>query len=265
MVLESLFPAQKIENKPMEMLALSLIVAFVSVFMAFWIFPTAAGIIAPLLVTVAMTPVAFRILADEEEEDRLVAEHKLKETFFQRHGDVVWLFTLFFVGNFISIFVIALAMPESFVEQAFAQQLADIVAVSGMSGAALTGSTLLSPIIMNNLRVMIFAFALSFMFATGALFILSWNASILALFLATMLRQGLYSDFIIKTAGIIPHLPIEMLAYFLAGIGGGMLSSGFIREKVMSLEFRLVFKDSIMMLGLAVLAVVLGGFIEVYL
>jgi len=265
MVLESIFPAKKIESKPIDMLVLSLIIAFVSVFAAWWIYPAAAGIISPLLVTVAMTPVVYRILIHEEEVEAEEAEKKISETFWQRHGEVIVLFGLFFIGNFISIFAIALLFPQEFVENAFSQQLADIAAVSGMAGAALTGSMLLSPIITNNLRVMLFAFALSFMFATGALFILSWNASILALFLATFLRQGLYTEFAMKTAGILPHVPIEMLAYFLAGIAGGMLSAGVIREKIESPEFKLVLRDSLLLLGLSVLAVVVGGLVEVYL
>lgn len=265
MVLESLFPAKKIESKPVDMLLLSVIVAFVSVLAAWWIFPSAAGIIAPLLVTVAMTPVVYRILAHEEEVEAAEAEKKIDMGFWQRHGEVIWLFGLFFIGNFISIFVIAVLAPQSFVESAFAQQLADIAAVSAMSGAAVSGSALLSPIVANNLRVMLFAFALSFLFATGALFILSWNASILALFLATFLRQGLYTEFALKTAGILPHVPIEMLAYFLAGIAGGMLSAGVVREKIMSPEFRLVLRDSLALFGLGLLAVAVGGLVEVYL
>ncbi|MEM7820251.1 MAG: stage II sporulation protein M, partial [Candidatus Aenigmatarchaeota archaeon] len=236
MVLESIFPAKKIENKPVDMILLSTIVSFVSVFAASWIYPSGAGIISPMLVTIAMTPVVYRILMHEEEIEAAEAEKKIDMNFWQRHGEVVWLFALFFIGNFISIFFISLVFPQQFVEQAFAQQLADIAAVSAISGAAITGTSLLKPIIENNLRVMLFAFALSFLFATGALFILSWNASILALFLAGFLRQGLYSEFATTTAGIMPHVPIEMLAYFLAGIAGGMLSAGVIREKFMSPE-----------------------------
>lgn len=265
MVLESLFPAKKIENKPIDMILLSSVIAFVSVFVAWWIYPSAAGIIAPLLVTVAMTPVVYRILADEEEEDCLVAEKKIKENFWQRHNDVILLFGLFFIGNFISIFAIAIFAPQDFVEAAFAQQLADILAITAMSGAAISGAALVTPIVENNLRIMLFAFALSFLFATGALFILSWNASILALFLAGLLRQGLYAEFALRTAGILPHALIEMAAYFLAGIAGGMLSAGVIREKPMSPEFKLVVRDSLFMLGLSILCVAVGGLVEVYL
>ena len=59
-------------------------------------------------------------------------------------------------------------------------------------------------------------------------------------------------------------MSVEIAAYFLAGIAGGILSTGIIREKLFSQEFLLVFRDSLILLGLAVLAVILGGFIEVF-
>ena len=116
---------------------------------------------------------------------------------------------------------------------------------------------------MNNLRVMALSFALSFMLGSGAVVIMAWNASILGLYLASFLRQGLLEEFVVRTVGMIPHAPVEIGAYFLAGIAGGIISVGLVREKLFSKEFFLVFKDSLLLLGLAVLAVVLGAFIEV--
>ena len=122
---------------------------------------------------------------------------------------------------------------------------------------------ILSVIITNNLRVMALSFALSFLIGSGAIVILAWNASILGLYLASFLRQGLLEEFVAKTVGIIPHAPIEIGAYFLAGIAGGIISVGLIREKVFSKEFFLVFKDSLLLLAWAIVAVIIGALIEV--
>jgi uncharacterized membrane protein SpoIIM required for sporulation len=110
---------------------------------------------------------------------------------------------------------------------------------------------------------MAFAFLLSFLFGTGATFILSWNASILGIFLANYARQGLYHTLLITGSGILPHATVEIVAYFLAGIAGGILSVGMVREKFWSPEFKLMLKDSLLLLSIAVLAVVVGAFIEV--
>lgn len=264
MVLESLFSAKKIESKPIDMLVLSIIVSMVCVFLAYAIFPEYAGIIIPLLITIAMTPVIIRIFKEEEEIEREEAEGKIKESFLERHGETVYLFSLFFIGVFISLFIIAIILPENLVTGIFSIQLKEITAVKGITGAAVA-SNLLEIIILNNLKIMFFSFILSFAIGTGALFILSWNASILALYLANFIRKGLTAQFVATTAGILPHAPVEILAYFLAGIAGGILSVGVIRENLRSKEFSLVFKDSLIMLFLSVIAVVLGAFLEIYL
>jgi len=263
MVLESLFSASELEKKPIDMLVLSIIVTTLCTLISYIIFPEYSGIITPLLVTATMSPVFFLIFKMEENVERKVAEHKLIRGFWDRHDETIKIFTYFFIGNFIAIFVFAVFLPETFLATAFNQQIESITRITSMSGYVLNPTTL-NLIIMNNLKVMFFAFLLSFLIGAGALFILSWNASILAIYLASFVREGLYHDFLLRSVSIAPHAPIEILSYFLAGIAGGILSVGVIREKLKSKEFLFVFKDSLLLMILAVAAVVFGGFLEVF-
>jgi uncharacterized membrane protein SpoIIM required for sporulation len=264
MVLESLFPEKSIENKPIEMFVVSLVVTVAAVFAAYFVFPKYAGIITPLLVAVGMAPLIYRIFEVDEEEIEEVAEDKLKVGFFRRHGETLLLFSLLFIGTFVAIFGIATIMPSSFVDSVFEPQLSDIQAVQSLgAGGSVVHPGLLEMIIANNLKVMTFAFLLSFLFATGAVFILSWNASILALYIANYARAGLFGNALIATTGILPHAIVELLAYFLAGIAGGILSIGLAHEKWGSPEFKLLFKDSVLLMGLSVAAVLAGAAIEV--
>ncbi|MEM5804281.1 MAG: stage II sporulation protein M [Candidatus Aenigmatarchaeota archaeon] len=263
MVLESLFPAKKVENKPVDMLILSFIVSIACVFIAYLVFPAYAGIIAPLLVAVAVAPLIYRLFGIEEEIEREEAEGLIKETFFERHEETIRIFSMFFIGCMAAVLVIASFMPESFVNAAFSQQVSEINSIRSLGTGSALNQGLLDVIITNNLKVMAFSFFLSFIIGTGAMFILAWNASILGVYLANFIRKGLYAHFLLQTTGIMPHAIIEIGAYFLAGIGGGMLSAGIIREKLMSKEFCLVLRDSVFLVGLAVLAVVLGAYVEV--
>ena len=266
MVLESLFSAKKIYSKPLDMFILSFIVTIACIFCAYFIFPAYAGIITTLLVAVAISPLLFRIFRIEEDIMDSQAKGKINKTFWDRHDETIKIFTMFFLGSALAIFIVVIVMPQSFVDTAFAQQIDEIRAIQsiGATGAVLV-SSLFDMIMFNNLRVMIFAFLLSFLLGTGALFILSWNASILAIYLASLLKKGLASEFLLKSIGIMPHAPIEIFAYFAAGIAGGILSAGIIKEKFASKEFHLILKDSLLMLGLGVLAVVLGAFVEVWI
>jgi len=265
MVLESLFPEKKIKSKPIDMLVLGFVIALVAVFASYFVFPKYAGIMAPLITALAMAPLIERLFEDEEDEIDEVAEKRLIMGFFSRHRSIILLFTLYFIGNFLAVFLLATILPQSLLQSMFEPQLADINAVQSMSAA--TGAAIRPDIaeiiVFNNLKVMAFAFLLSFLFGTGATFILSWNASILGIFLASYARQGLYHSLLLTTTGMFPHAAVEIVAYFLAGIAGGILSVGMVREKFLSPEFRLMLKDSLFLLVLAVAFVLVGAYLEV--
>lgn len=268
MVLESLFSAKKIEKNPWDMLILSVIVTLVCIYISYIIFPEYAGIIMPLLVTVAMTPIIFMVFRIDEGFESATVKHQIEKTFWDRHDETLIIFTMFFIGNLLAVFFVAIIVPESFFITSFSQQIDTINIINPSTGQMLGSvieSNVLKIITFNNMKVMIFSFILSFLIGTGALFILSWNASILAVYLATFVREGLYHDFMLKSIGIAPHAPIEIVSYFLAGIAGGILSVGIIREKLKSKAFKLVFKDSLLMLALAFLAVIVGALIEVFI
>jgi uncharacterized membrane protein SpoIIM required for sporulation len=263
MVLESIFPVKKVIRNPVEMFIFSMIITFASIYLADLIFPgTSTGKIITLFITVAMTPMIYGIFREEEEVEREQAEHRIHKKFLDRHDEAIWSFTFFFLGVCIAIFVVSFLSPEEYVSSIFNDQLSEIERVTSISGS-FNVADILNIIIMNNLRVMALSFVLSFLIGSGAVIILAWNASILALYLASFVREGLITEFVIRTVSLIPHAPIEILAYFLAGIAGGIISVGIIREKIFSKEFFFVFKDSLILLALGVIAVFLGAFIEV--
>jgi len=267
MVLESIIPVKKVIRKPIDMFIFSMIVSLVSICLADMIFPgTSTGKIITLFVTVGITPMIYGIFKEEEEIEREEAENRIKESFFQRHGETILIFSLLFLGVFLSIFMVSTFSEEKYVRYIFQDQLSEIervTSISNPSGAFIT-SEILEIIIENNLRVMGLSFLLSFLLGSGAIIILAWNASILALYLSSFLRKGLIEEFLIRSISLIPHAPIEIAAYFLAGMAGGVLSVGIIREKLFSKEFFLVLRDSFILMGLALLAVLIGAVAEVF-
>jgi uncharacterized membrane protein SpoIIM required for sporulation len=83
---------------------------------------------------------------------------------------------------------------------------------------------------------------------------LSWNASILAYYLAYVA-----SDKVLVLVAILPHLVLEISGFILAGLAGNVLMYG--------LEYKkgkyLFFYYSFVLLLLAFLLVILGAFLEV--
>ena len=263
MVLESIFTAKTLEKKPFDMLIMSMIITLVCVFVSVKILPEHAGILSASLITIGLTPVVFKLFRMEEQKERRYARKISKETFWDRHDETIILFSLFFIGNFLAVFLITLIAPQSFIATAFGNQISAIGSINSATGAFL-GSDLLSIIFLNNMRVMFFAFLLSFLIGAAGLFILSWNASVLAIYLGSFIREGLHQDFLLRTLGIAPHAPIEIFAYFFAVIAGGILSVGVTREKYGSKTFKLVLRDSALMLIFAVILLISGAFLEVF-
>ncbi len=269
MVLESIYPVKKVIKHPIDMFILAAILSFASISIANIIFPgVSTGKIITLFITVALAPAVYGVFKEEEEIERKEAEHKIHKDFFDRHDEAMKIFTLLFLGIFIAVFLIAIFAPENYVESTFDDQIKEIERITSLSSGQSIGKALspelLELILMNNLRVMGLSFALSFLIGVGAVVILAWNASILAIYLASFIRQGLIEEFMVRTVSIIPHAPIEIFGYFLAGIAGGVLSVGLIREKFMGREFLLVFRDSLILLFLALGSIFLGAVVEVF-
>ncbi len=270
MVLESMFPVKKVVRNPIDMFVLSVIISLASIYIANMIFPgPSTGKIITLFITCALAPVIYGVFKAEEETEREEAEHRIDKTFLERHEEVMKIFTLMFMGIFIAIFIVSVMSPSEYVEATFSDQIQEIQRITSLSSGEVVGSALtpdaLDMILWNNLRVMSLAFILSILIGVGSIVILAWNASILALYLASFIRKGLIEEFMVRTISIIPHAPIEIFGYFLAGIAGGVLSAGLIRERFLSKEFVLVFRDSLLLLLLAIGAISLGAVVEVFL
>jgi uncharacterized membrane protein SpoIIM required for sporulation len=268
MVLESLIRADDLIKHPIKMIAISFIVSLICSFVAYFIFPSFSGVISPLLITVAMAPIIYTVFSKEEELEEKQAKHLINQNIVDRYDELIKIFMWFFIGNMLAILLMTAVLPDSILSVIFSQQIGEISAISNLANSA-TGQAIsgdfLSIIIVNNLKVMAFSFILAFLIETGGLFILSWNASILGVYLGGFIRQGAQSQLLLVTIGILPHAIIEVLAYFLAGIAGGVLSLGLVRTSPGSKEFKLIFKDAFKLLLFAFILVIVGGFVEVYI
>jgi len=258
MVLESLFSAKKIENKPIDMLLLSILVSFASVALAYLVFPEYAGVVFPLLITVGMAPIFNRIFSYEEKKERKAGD----EGFLKRHREIILLFSLFFIGVFVSIFFITLLLPEEF-SAMIKPQLDAIASVKPATGAAVFSGPL-DAILFNNVKIILLSFVASVVFGVGSIWILAWNASVLGVYFASFLKKEMFYQFAAGSANLLPHAPLEFLAFFLGGIAGGFVSVAIVKERRNMKAFLHVFKESMLLLALSIAVVFIAAFLEVY-
>jgi len=108
---------------------------------------------------------------------------------------------------------------------------------------------------------------MSFFFGTGALFILSWNASVIGVFVSNLAKEfsakysySLAQGHLDALLSIAVHGIPEIGAYFIAGIAGGILSFGMIRGRH---DFRIA-KDAAALYMLSALILVFAAVLEVW-
>ena len=272
MVLESLLNPTRAGDKPLYVFLVAFFYTLIAVMFSNQLFPSQASILSVTLITIIFIPFFQKMFEIEEFKEDLAAEGKTHDNLFSRHAKSLIIFTTFFLGVTIAMSFIFIFFPHTYLNT-FSLQL-DWFSNQGIFpvGQATAGAPDFSTLFLNNTQVMLLLFMLSIVFGAGAIFILVWNASIIAVFLGIFIRSFIEQGFPITVAylfgvpiglsSIALHGIPEILAYFFAGLAGGILSVGIIREKIMSKEFTEVFKDALVFLLFAEVLILIAALVE---
>ncbi len=269
MVLESILDPKKAENKPLYVLVLSVLFSLISILLAYKLFPSQSSILAVAFVTILFVPFFQRLFAVEEKRDRL-AGGKTQENILLRHRKIITVYSAFFIGVVITFTTVFVLYPE-LQKQVFSLQT-EWFRTQGITGSAV-GEDVFQRYFLNNSQVMLIAFAFSLLFGAGSVFILSWNASVIAIYLGLIVNKliptmGVASAYLygipVGLSAILLHGIPEIMAYFFAAIAGGVLSVGILREQWMSPSFKEVVKDSLIFLVAAEFLIIIAALLEAF-
>jgi uncharacterized membrane protein SpoIIM required for sporulation len=239
------------------MMAVGGIVSVACLVISFLVFKESIGMFTTFLITMAMTPFMVNLLRYEEATTEDEFAHREKLNILQRHADMLQVYTAFFVGMIITMSLVYMTLPGDVVETVFEDQIREIKLIRG----GFLDMSIFERIIVNNISVLLISFLFSFLFGAGAVFILSWNASVLATAIGLAAKtlggvRGLPMAVLI----FFPHGSLEILAYFIGAIAGGVVSAAVTRDR--SKYFWPVIGDSMKFLLVAVVFLVIAGFIE---
>jgi len=265
MVLESVLNPKTAYQKPLRVFGLSVLFTFISVWLAYNLFPAQASVLSVSFVTIFFVPFFHRLFSVEEKKDEIAAKQKKKSGFITRHRQIVGIYGFFFMGMILAYSFLYVFSPAT--NDIYTLQL-DWFRSQGLA-AVQQGD--FSRYFFNNTQVMVLFFTLSVLFGAGAIFILAWNASIIAVFVGIMANKlvpalGMPMAYAYGVgaglSSILLHGVPEIGGYFFAGVAGGILSVGILREKFMSKEFKEVAKDSIVWLVLGEALILVGAVLE---
>lgn len=257
MVLEKLVSLKTAINNPISMFIVGGLVSVICLFISFFVFQTSTGMFTSLLITIAMTPFMINLIRYDEETEEIMNRDVEKTNMFFRHRDILKVYAAFFAGMILSLSIIYLILPENISGVLFKDQSDEINRIRGK----FTSFENFQTIVINNTGVLFLSFLFSFLFGAGAVFILAWNASVLSAAIGMSAKSiGGFKGLPLAIISYFPHGSLEILAYFIGGIAGGLISAAITRKK--SPRFGFIVKDSLMLLAVSAVIIIIAGAIE---
>lgn len=271
MVLESLITPFRAEQHPAKMILLGFLYTTIAIFLSLAVFRANSSMIMVFLSAMAAIPFIYQTIIMEEEKDLqgLGESWLLKE-----HGKALRVFIWLFVGMTLAYTLWYVVLQADTISVLFQSQTNTITNINGApTGHMSAEMKAFSRIFLNNVRVLIFCILFSFLYGSGAIFILTWNASVIGAAIGNLIRTqianviGLGNYFSIISYGLfkyVIHGIPEILAYFIAGLAGGIISIAVIKHDIATKKFEYILLDSADLLLLALIITFIAGVLEVW-
>lgn len=283
MVFESLIGFRTAKNKPFLLVILGIIYSSLSLILANWIFPSNVSLTTLFFTVLCCVPLFIKTIESEEDIDIKSTSEKFN---LREHGKVIIYLCCLFLGFVISFTAWFVFLPSDEAGQNFQIQLETFCRINQASnyedclsqygmGDSSVGTGYASnidshfwSIIRNNLKVLLVSLLFSFLYGSGALYILTWNAMVLSVAIGYHMKMLFLSTnpflaVIVSSLGFLKHGILEMAAYFIAGLAGGILSVAVIKHHYSSPKFRRILVDSFTMFLIAVGVIFIAAIIEV--
>ncbi|MBI2105962.1 stage II sporulation protein M [Candidatus Woesearchaeota archaeon] len=277
MVIETLINPAKAEGRPWETFFLGFLYASIAVFLSLWIFQDYSSLVMVFLTVFASVPLVYMLIAIEEKKDTIDVSEKF---LLKEHGKALAVLMFLFLGYTVAFSLWFVVLPESTVTNMFNVQLETIRSINAGVTSFSAGTGFVMQIFSNNIKVMIFSIMFAFLFGAGAIFILTWNASVISAAIGTFIKNNVASYaqtaglgkltgyFHIGSLGLLRYMihgiP-EILAYFAAGLAGGIISIAVVRHDFGTKKFNKILYDSIDLIVISILILFIAALIEVFI
>ena len=282
-MLESIINPKKVERGAVKMFFVGLLYASVSILGVKFLFSSDpvlyeyAGMIVVTFCVMFSLPFMYFLIKQEKEEDETV------EGFFsvwKIHKDAIYAFMWLFLGFIIAFSFWNIALGDS---NLFNAQIETYCVINSpgniddcvnkyaleqaqVTGASIKGFNRFVSIIENNAYVMLFTLLFSLFFGAGAIFVLAWNASVIAGAIGIFTKQSL-SGIPIGITRYIIHGGPEIAAYFITALAGGMFGIeviDVIRNGRKNQKLLRVMENVVILLFIAIMILVVAAAVEVY-
>ncbi len=278
-MIELIMKPKRAEARPWEMFFVGLFWASVSLLLVTYVFGgdsilmQGSGLLVVVFTVVCCLPFMYYIIKLEEGKDIQISDsgRLIKEHSRALHA-LMWLF----LGFVIAFSFWYLVLPNS--GQNFNFQIKTFCAINNPSHfdycveqhnvpigtGNVAGANAVLSIFANNVYVLIFTILFSLAFGAGAMFILVWNASVIAAAIGIFSKGSLVNLPMGLLRYMIHGVP-EIAAYFVGALAGGIVSVAVIRKDLRGEGTWKILQDSLLMVIIAIMILVVAALMEVYL
>jgi uncharacterized membrane protein SpoIIM required for sporulation len=282
-MLEMLINPKTAERKPWEMFFVGLIYAAIAVLVPFFVFGSDyvnskyLSWISILFLVMLTLPYVYYTIKLEEKKD---AVYEGGTRLLKEHGRALASFLWLFFGFVVAFSFLYISLPNAGnLFKAQVEVFCQINRPSDFNGCLkqygipvqekITGSVSSSishmlGIFSNNVQVLILTLIFSLILGAGAIFILAWNASVIA----AAIRIFTSSNISKLPAGLgryMVHGIPEIAAYFVGALAGGILSVAIIRKEFHKKTFWNICQDIIILVIIALAILFISAAIEVFI
>ncbi len=279
-MLEMLISPRKAERRPWELFFVGAFYASISILLVNWIFSqdvvlaNYSGILVVTFTVMFSIPFMYYVIKLEEEK---ATQHMGMFKLLKEHNRALMAFLWLFLGFVVAFSFWYILLPTTQTSKAQIEtyclinrpsSFENCVSQYGVKGTSstvfATNKERLFLIFANNIYVLIFTLVFSLIFGAGVIFILAWNATVIAAAIAIFTKSNLSALPLGLLRYLIHGLP-EIASYFIAALAGGIVSISVIRHEVGSEKFWEVLQDSLNLIILAVVVLFLSALIEVFI
>lgn len=280
-MLEMLISPKKAERRPWEMFFVGAFYASLSLLLVNWVFANDAvlsnysGILVVTFTVMFSIPFIYYTIRFEEKK---ITESRGTISLLKEHKKAIYAFMWLFLGYVVafSFFYVLLPSTQSFKAQIETYCLInrpssfeECVKQYGLKEATIATSSLTNTerfflIFSNNVYVMFFTLLFSLIFGAGVIFILAWNASVIAA------AVGIFADSQISSlplafARFMIHGIPEIASYLIVALAGGLVSIAVIKHETGTNKFWEVLQDSLNLIIIAIVVLFIAALIEVFI
>lgn len=280
-MLEMLINPRKAERHPWELFFVGIFYASLSIVLVNWIFSQDAvlsrysGILIVTFTVMFSMPFVYYTI--KLEESKITPNRSLSQLILE-HRKALYVFIWLFLGFLIafSFWYIVLPSTDNFKAQIETYCLinrpsnfADCIKQYGVDSSTPVTGAVTSPerlflIFTNNMYVLIFSLIFSLIFGAGVIFILAWNASVIAAAVGIFSKSDIQGMPIALLRYLIHGIP-EIASYFIVALAGGLISVAVIKHEAGTEKFWEVLQDSLSLIIIAVVVLLIAALMEVFL